>query len=729
MQFSVYHREIFDFTRTMCIKFSILEENVAKHVYSQYGYEVKSPLDNPYYWHLCGLYHSVDKPIYINDPSGSGKILFSRETLDNNPKLKLNFKVNSDQYRNLMQAHPNRSGFIKHVVYPGCNTVEEAVEAEDLSLLFYDGTLVDTNEKEKLVLTTKKFLRAFRKRWYVEDYVYEDLYPGMLYSLIWTVLPCILFAQRVANIKTSDVHPFHVWEYLKSKGLQNYSAILSTKQSLFLYRNIDYILKNKGKMSNLELLADNLLSDVKVSLVQKIIQQDTTPLIEECHTDPMFVSKNVIVKNGEDYTGLLETPDQIMSRVHNEGKDPTYSPETAEKTVERLQTSPCNEALSKFLELKQDTISTRYQDMLSAFLFDSLLLNCSTDSLQYWIKFRDPMVKSQLKCYPRDMIVLLLYAISKSCGVNMVHIPQIYQFSTAYKKHKPTIPDHFHLHGERFNIDDVLPVDNIVSGIPFDEGEIYESPEEFNNRLCAQFLALYSHVLYHSAGRGLAELTCMAVLYDRFFERECLPLHLAEETTFSEFFENHEELKTVVDGYNALSDPVSHYKKLSMDILEKLIPTSDERLRPFIGINPSVHKLYYSLKELFIQLCSYTINFLDTTREKREYIFNIPYSGMLSGENHTTHNTALPISVAKLQSFHLDHFWIREENTSRVLSQWDSLRTHVTCPFGMGIPEYEDSRSDRLPVFTTRNVTVHHSSSDSMESAIMNTHFISNTAL
>jgi hypothetical protein len=105
----------------------------------------------------------------------------------------------------------------------------------------------------------------FRVRWDVREFSYEEYYPITQWAALWATLPVVIIGQRVANLKTSSTHSSHIWEYLTSNGLGDYRSVLTRDQELFLYKNIQYIIKNRGKDGTLSILADHLLNTLKAT--------------------------------------------------------------------------------------------------------------------------------------------------------------------------------------------------------------------------------------------------------------------------------------------------------------------------------------------------------------------------------------------------------------------------------------------------------------------------------
>jgi len=225
-----------------------------------------------YYLHLSGQYHASDTMMTVVSIDTNETIDFTIANLTNHPKTKLAYRPGTKYYKTLLKRYPTQLDLIRSIVYPV--DINTAIAADDFTLLSCDSSYLEDTERYDLVEYLKSYLLKNSTRWYIEQYNYEELYPIAFWAILWYNIPLALFSKRWSNIHTSNVHSFHVWEYLTSNGLSNYKNILTTKQALFLYRNLTYIYKNRGKDSTLLILAENILKPLKVAIFGKKIYQN-----------------------------------------------------------------------------------------------------------------------------------------------------------------------------------------------------------------------------------------------------------------------------------------------------------------------------------------------------------------------------------------------------------------------------------------------------------------------
>ncbi len=269
-----------------------------------------------------------DEVMYITSLDTQTTIPFTKENLhakfalaagrDENSvhkKTLANYKLPSRYYTLLCEKYPKQVDLIKAIVYP-IDDLESAIAADNYTALSYDDSLLDANERVSLISRMKGLLDIIRYRWDVKEYQYEEHYAMVVWGMIWNLLITHLRAQRFVNIRTPDAHSQHIWEYLNSHGLGKYRGYLSSSQEMFLYRNLRFILANRGKQSTLNLLIDELLNESGADIRAKTIVLDTSNVMKgelastssatQCQTCSKRITckKNITSYSCIDYVGV-----------------------------------------------------------------------------------------------------------------------------------------------------------------------------------------------------------------------------------------------------------------------------------------------------------------------------------------------------------------------------------------------------------------------------------------
>lgn len=304
VQLELYIREPINFLRTLTLKNSHFADLIWKNdVQPEYQDRLPTEL-NPYYRHIRGeyilandttevfgvqipnhrIYRRLDEMIYIQSLDTQQQVPFTKETLAKHPKTASLYRIPNSYYTKLCESYPQYSDLIKSIVYPIQEEVwcprhqrMETIETADNYTIFgYDEDMFQENERTSIYTALKTTLEMVRVRWDVKEFDYEDMFPIVHQGILWHLLYLTIFGQRILNVRTSKVHEFHIWSYLNSKGIGDYRDVLSLNQALFLYRNINYLLKNKGTQKNFSILIGALLRPMNVSLYSKSIVQDVT---------------------------------------------------------------------------------------------------------------------------------------------------------------------------------------------------------------------------------------------------------------------------------------------------------------------------------------------------------------------------------------------------------------------------------------------------------------------
>lgn len=581
--------------------------------------------DNPYYQNLCGMYSVFDSPMYVTAVETGEQVLFDLQLKEDYPKTAELYTVVSDEYETLCQKYPDQVGLIKCIIHPAAD-LTTVIAAEDFTLLAYDNTYLKSNERESLVQTVRRILSYIQYRWYIADYAYEDMYPAAFAGIVYAFLTQALIAQRAANLRTSQVHQMHIWEYLISRGLKDYQDILTDKQSLFLYRNIEYLLQNKGKKSTLEILASNLLADLQVSLVGRTILQQTIDGFDDCVTIPEFLPEDVVrLSANEQYQeSEAESMAKILSRVAAEGYYPNLTTEVQDYMKGRFGETELNVLPTRLLELKKHVIYKPFEALLVRFLFDSFVSYLAEGHLNYRISFTDPNINMAVDLSLQEAVALFQYAHFKGLGESIETIPIAYYTTTCYKKVKPTwasLPKTITLEDSSYLMTSIVDVKTAWNEIYFDN-KFYTSTADFEEMLAKQFAALVKHINSLRTSGNMLYHKAFGYLYESFLDPQEIVLDLVDAPNYTSWFAQNKNVRQIVNTYNNLAESQQYWMLLRDLLIDKMIPTDNDLFRDYTSFNQDKSLLYNGLKKLFIQLCSYRLTFLETDRDKITFITN-----------------------------------------------------------------------------------------------------------
>ena len=282
-----HHRLYLDSTialaRTLVVKSEYSAEQINNQVALRFGTNAVNPLNKStwkYYLNVSGEYHPTDTVIKVKSLDTMQEIDFTKENLVTNTATARGYMPGTRYYRELLTKYPDQALLINGILFPV--DINEAIKAEDFTVLSYPPALVESNE-EDLITNINAWLQVQRKRWYVNEFNITDEHycASFLLVMYQQLVPLIMTLRRKA-CKTFQAHSYHVRQYLISHGmLDAYIDQLTQKQRMFFYRNIRYIHRHAGKEDTFQWLTQNVLTERGMPLAQYEAYHKTTDMPEQ----------------------------------------------------------------------------------------------------------------------------------------------------------------------------------------------------------------------------------------------------------------------------------------------------------------------------------------------------------------------------------------------------------------------------------------------------------------
>lgn len=621
-QIEVYRREVFDFLRTVSIKFEPFSYTLGRAYMDEHGYTDFNDVWNPYYQNLCGDYAYYDKPIYVYAIEDNQEHVLTKEFLASHPKTAAMYRIPNTEYFTLCKKYPKQEGLIKSIIYPA-KDIQTVIAAPNLSILAYDANILHIDERETLISELESFLSMVETRWWVPEYCYENLYHVSFWMLLWQTLPNVLLAKRVDNIHTPAVHPFHIWEYLTSHGIGDYRDILSSNQAKWLYRNLPWVLKNKGKNNTLIELAKHLLTEMRVHMGGVTIKPNTYDSTDNCLPTPELVVNQI------ETDAILSqmTMSQLLNKIEAAKLTPSTDADERVDISTALVTTDKDKLKTKYVEFVRKNTDTKWERLLIEFMFDSFMYRFVHNDLQYKLRYTDSVMGGGYSLSVDDSVALLYYALHKQFGTEVIDLPTSVSTRICYHRTRPdvnTLPKSFHILGKEYYIKSYVAVEAMTDRIPY-YPRVFLSHDEYLDFIASQFQCILFDVLnVHSSGHRLYH-EAMAYLYGHLLvnKRHENISFGSNITTYSELRTRNLDLDTIISYYDSTIDMKDNYRILADTLMTGLFPLANSRFTSLIGVSSYEKKIYEGLRSLFVQLCSYNVSFLDTDRDYQEY-FGIP---------------------------------------------------------------------------------------------------------
>jgi len=614
----VIQQQVYNFLRSVTIKYDPIAQYLNSTLIQQ-GYAVneQDPTTWKYYLNMQGKYHTSDTKMYVTSLDTRETILFSPDVLEDHPRTKSVYMPGGLYYDRLCNTYPQQVDLIKSIVFP-VPDIEKAIDADNLTLLSYGNGYLEEWEQQPMIMDIENFLEIVKERWYFDFLDDEPYFYLTFWGSLWTYLAMLIMSNRMEYINTPYVHSWHIWNYLKSKGLDDYSDVLDREKSMMLYQDIDYLKSNAGKQSNLIILANGLLNDFGVAIYGRKVVQEAETNADKYQLIPQLQAVRVPTST-EDITAEItsETVAAIQSAVFAKGLTDQNTAEAYAETERKLGDTTLNDFMTKFLEIRPIARNKVYADTLNVFLLETLITAVINDYYASPTIVTDTSTNVSLFLYPRELLALYHYAVQKSLGLTPVNIPnQVF----LYKAFNTTIgtPAKTIKHGdETIYLSTQLDVDAYLSDLEYKT--IIEYPADFSEMLTNLWLRFMDHLLTDQNTKIDKKHYILEYLTTLCHTRRIEDVDLVAGFTDYETWLGSSGIDltySVLPQYDAQLDPSAAWGNLADSIMSALVPLTDT-LNYFGNFTLSDFG-YTRLRQLFVQMCSYRVVFLESDRSTPE---------------------------------------------------------------------------------------------------------------
>lgn len=417
-RYKLYKQKVYDLVRTLVIK-SDYSVSAMNEDLIQYGYNVNlnQPETWKYYMNLAGEYHESDTLMQVTSLDTLETIDFTKDNLAIHRATAREYKVGSSYYRDLVRSFPEQEDLIQGIIHP--IDIDDAIVAEDGDILYYDASLVEVNEYD-LITRLQEWIHGFLSRWFVSAYsVVDDLYTASVWAAMYQGMIVKVLNIRLSNCRTERVHSYHMREYLASHGrLDKYIDALSTKQALFLYRNILHIRRNAGKQETLELLTKWIMTDRGLPISGFNMSHDLTDMPEEILPIAELIQEpiNFPQLGGQSDTTSIEN---MLIKEFPSAKDNSeiFADELVD-TTDRMRSADISSTPTKIIESNVIDLSNRTPLLLDDFLVNHWLYYASLGRYTTFISVTNPATGEVYRLTALEAFVFCLYCLNRSRSLN-----------------------------------------------------------------------------------------------------------------------------------------------------------------------------------------------------------------------------------------------------------------------------------------------------------------------
>lgn len=426
---SAYYRifvsQVMTLAKTMVVKSEVAAETINRELQS-FGQVLSSdPRTWKYYMNLAGLYHPTDTVMTVTSMDTLEEIEFTRDNLQVYRATAKAYTFGSRYYRDLVARYPDQETLILGILNPV--DLDKAIAAKDGDILYYDTALVESQESN-LIPKLQRWIHAFMSRWTVPGYdITDEYYPAGQLGVLFANLPLEILNLRLEACRTEEAHTFHIREYLASHGgLDAFLPQMTTKQALFLYRNVNYLQRNAGKQSTFKTLIQNIITDRNLPLASYEMRHDETDQVETLRPK-IEMRRRPLNNHPGDGSTDRRTVDDVMSKQYPAARSNAERHyEVLDDVVNTMEHSRSNQLPTKVLESALlDTTDSVPFAREEVFLNHWLSLAAS-NRFQAIVNVPDPTTGVSIALTAKEAFVVFLYAFNKARGVTLDSIPRLY---------------------------------------------------------------------------------------------------------------------------------------------------------------------------------------------------------------------------------------------------------------------------------------------------------------
>lgn len=313
-----------------------------------------------YYLNLNGEYHITDEMMYVKSLDNDEEIEFTKENLKDHLATKKAYRLGGYYYTRLAEKYSHQVDLIKGIINP--IPTSESIPAKNGTILRYNTDYVNDNEI-LLISKVQDVINKFIYQTFNTEYKHtENLMMSFLVGRLHNAVLKEIITYRLENAFTRQAHPFYIWSHLQSCGISPiYKKVLNKEQTFWLFRNIEYILRNQGKDFTFKLLIDNLLTKRDIPLLKYDLVHSTETMKEDLFPKPLYQVRRLNLVDSKGYMDELttlpiamtkEVPDAIdneltyemyLSKTENDGRD-SY---TSNYPIKLLESSMVDTSLRK----------------------------------------------------------------------------------------------------------------------------------------------------------------------------------------------------------------------------------------------------------------------------------------------------------------------------------------------------------------------------------------------
>lgn len=422
--YSIYLESVFQLANTLKIKFeyNIKSINDILTYTHPNSFDINNPRTWKYYLNVSGHYHSTDTPMIVTSLDTLEDIVFNKNNLIDHRATARAYQYGTRYYHELVSKYPTQETLIQGILYPV--NIDKAISAKEGEILGYPGHLIEINEYS-LIRKLQEWIDGFISRWVNPHFALShDLYYFTIYSVFYSLIPQTILRIRHEACLSNEAHSFHVKQFLASHGkLDKFYDQMTLKQSLWLYRNINYVKKNLGASKTFETITEHIMTERKIPLSGYTAFHNVENMPDEIYPETLFRKETLNAIEAVESTNPLTLSKMLIKEDKLARLNYDVRVNDSLDIEESFENSISNKMLTKALEstLFDYTGSSPYS--LENILLNHWIYLSSLDIYKAFIQLENPRSGEIFNLSAKDTFVLAYYLFCKSFNLELLEVP------------------------------------------------------------------------------------------------------------------------------------------------------------------------------------------------------------------------------------------------------------------------------------------------------------------
>lgn len=612
IEFNAYILNTIAFARTIVIKCEELALLDNKQLQQYYGINAGTDKSQwKYYLNLNGEYHVMDDEMEIQSLDNGEIIKFTKANLDIHLATKRAYRLGSYYYTRLVEKYQHQLILINGIINP--IPPSESIPAKNYQILRYNTDYVLWNEYQ-LIPALQNHIDSVVLGSFKTEYTFTDnlMLPALLAQLHGSLISAILMIRKEAD-GTRYVHDFYIWSRLRSYGISSiYKTALNRKQTMWLYRNIEYVLRLLGRRHTFDEVLDIILTERQIPLTRYETLQTTEDMLEDLDPTPQMLSRPINLTSMMGLDTRLWNVNEVVAKEIPLALDNEQNAEFAVADTEyAIRYSLHSDVPSKVLESNLTDTTDRNPDRIMRVLHNHWIYFTQQKLYTINVDVTDARTGKVMRLTTAEALILWHHLIDRSRGIKTQGAIPEYDYWHVRKVNSPTYQDLMKL-GHQEILTERVCKDILDVHIDF---PTLISPDAFFQKSKEVADGIWAHKKLYSRINNLFTASRRFNAVEACYENG--KAKIGNFSTYEQFL-----LKMDLDFYDYTE---TECLDLAWSIWRK-VTGWDENSSASIGEQQRL------LINLMKDLTSYTVQYIGST-ETAEGQFNLPYMALLDGDH------------------------------------------------------------------------------------------------